>query len=173
MSVKRFTTLLLIVLIHASFESRAKGDERLIPVVVTGTVKPAVVKAGRVIPLTVKITNGFPGNIGYTTYSLTPNDWNGETVQLTLVNIYRDGKARNLMEESPKINVPPIIAGMSAHDIKPGGSLAVETDASKWKIAGGWRPGKYTADVRIENLSVDGDRCILSVYSEPFEFEVQ
>lgn len=65
------------------------------------------------------------------------------------------------------------ISGMGHHTIKAGEKLSVSSDARKWRIAGGWVLGKYKATVRVERLSVDGDRCQLSVTSEPFEFEVR
>lgn len=151
----------------------AVTDEKLIPVVVTGKVEPAVLTQGEPIPLAVTIANGLKGIIGYSAYSLKPNDWNGETVHLTLVDIYRDGRPRGLFLERPKVDVPMQIAGISGYSIKAGGSLTVTTDVRKWKIIGGWVPGKYKANVRIENLTVEGNRCILSVHSEPFEFEIR
>lgn len=151
----------------------AAAREKLIPVVVTGKVEPAVVKQGEPIPLAVTIANGLKGPVSYSTYSLKPNAWNGETVHLTLVDIYRDGKPEGLFAERPRVEVPAKVAGMAAHPIKAGESLTVTTDARKWKIAGGWVPGKYKVNVRVENLAVEGNRCILSVHSEPFEFEIR
>ncbi len=117
--------------------------------------------------------NGLKGPIRYSTFNLKPNDWNGETVHLTLVDIYRVSTQLGLFAERPKVEVPTKIAGMGSYPIKAGGSLTVTTDGRKWKIVGGWVPGKYKATVRIENLAVEGDRCILSVHSEPFEFEIR
>ncbi len=148
-------------------------NEMLIPVVVTAKVEPAVVKQGEPIPLAVTIVNGLKGPIRYSTFNLKPNDWNGETVHLTLVDIYRVSTQLGLFAERPKVEVPTKIAGMGSYPIKAGGSLTVTTDGRKWKIVGGWVPGKYKATVRIENLAVEGDRCILSVHSEPFEFEIR
>jgi hypothetical protein len=151
----------------------AATDEKLIPVVVTGKVEPAVVKQGEPILLAVTIANGLKGPVGYSTYSLRPNNWNGETAYLTLVDIYRDGKPASLFVERPKVDVPEKIAGVGGYPIKAGESLTVTTDARKWKIIGGWVPGKYQANLRVENLTVEGNRCILSVHSEPFEFEIR
>ena len=147
--------------------------EKLIPVVVTGKVEPAVVMQGQPIPLAVTIANGLKGPIGYSTYSLKPNDWNGETAYLTLVDIYRDGKPGSLFVERPKVEAPEKVTGVGGNPIKAGESLTVTTDARKWKIIGGWVPGKYRANVRVEKLTVEGNRCILSVHSEPFDFEIR
>ena len=71
------------------------------------------------------------------------------------------------------MDVPRQIAGIGSHAISAGGKLTVTTDACKWKIIGDWAPGKYKANVRIENLTVEGNRCTLSVLSEPFDFEIR
>ena len=93
--------------------------------------------------------------------------------QSYLVDIYRDGKPGGLFVERPKVNVPREIAGIGSHPISAGGKLTVTTDARKRKIIGDWAPGKYKANVRIENLTVERNRCTLSVLSEPFEFEIR
>ena len=151
----------------------AASDEKLIPVVVTGKVEPAVVMQGQPIPLAVTIANGLNGPIGYSTYSVKPNDWNGETAYLTLVNIYRDGKPGSLFLERPKVEVPKKVMEVGENPIKAGESLTVMTDGRKWKIIGGWVPGKYRANIRVEKLTVEGNRCILSVHSKPFDFEIR
>lgn len=168
-----FVLLISIVLIASLGAAKPAADDRVIPVTVTGKVESAVVKQGEPIPLSVTISNGLKGSIGYSTYSLKPNDWNGETVSLTLVDIYRNGKPVALFLDRPKVERPIEIAGMSRRRIKPGGSLTIGTDAGKWKVIGGWVPGKYKVNVRVERMSVDGGRCILSVHSGPFEFEIR
>lgn len=160
----------------ASLEgAKPAANDSVIPVTVTGKIESAVVKQGEPIPLSVTISNGLKGPIRYSTYSLKPNDWNGETVSLTLVDIYRDGKPPKLFLERPKVKPPLVISGMSSKRIKSGRSLTASTDARKWKITGGWVPGKYKINVRVQvtGTTVDGNRCILSVHSDPFEFEIR
>jgi hypothetical protein len=157
----------------AAAGTAAAAGEKLIPVVVTGKVEPAVVQRGAPIPLAVTIANGFKGPVTYSAFSLRPNDWNGETARLTLVDVYRDGNPQGLFAGRPRVKVPARVAGVGAHPIGAGRRLTVRADARKWKIVGGWVPGKYKVTVRVENLAVDGDRCILSVQSEPFTFEVR
>lgn len=144
-----------------------------IPVVVAGKADAAQIKVGDPIPLTVTITNGLTGPIAYSTFSLKPNDWNGETSGFSLMDIYRDGRDRNLYLERPKVAVPWKISGMGGHAVKPGGSLTAATDARKWTIDGGWVPGKYSVTVGVSRLTADGGRCVLSVTSAPFEFEIK
>ncbi|MFZ5831556.1 MAG: hypothetical protein ACOY3P_15840, partial [Planctomycetota bacterium] len=124
------------------------AEETLIPVSVTGTVGQAVVNQGDPIPLTVTIGNGLKGPIRYSTFGLEPSDWNGETINLTLVDIYRDGKPKGLFRARPRVDVPDTISGMASYPIEAGEKLTVGTDARKWTIERGWRPGKYRVSVR-------------------------
>ena len=104
----------------------AKGDgkqERQIPVVASVEVKPKIVKTGESIPLILTVSNGLSSSIYYSTFSLTPNDWNGETYNVSLVDIYRDDKAGNLYLARPKIDVPITISGAGRREIKPGGNI--------------------------------------------------
>ena len=110
-----------------------KPNDRQVPVVVTGKVEPGTIKAGKSIPLTVTISNGLPASIRHNTFRLEPNDWNGETVNISLVDIYREGPP-NLYRSCPDVEVPIRISGMGSHEIKPGETLTVRTDARKWKL---------------------------------------
>ncbi len=144
-----------------------------IPVTVAATVEPGTVKAGAPILLTIKIANGLRGTLAYSAFGLKPDGRNSETVNLSLVDVYRDGKVGNLFKARPKMESAPRIAGLSSHRIKPGSSLTVATDAGQWEIEGGWIPGRYRLTVRVENLTTDGERCRLSVQSEPCTFEIR
>ena len=63
------------------------------------------------------------------------------------------------------------VAGIGSYVIEAKGSRVVELDLSKWKILGGWIPGKYQVVIRVDNLQVD-DYSTLEVLSEPFEFTI-
>ncbi|MEX0727440.1 MAG: hypothetical protein WD065_14285 [Planctomycetaceae bacterium] len=152
-------------------QTDAAANEPTIPVVVTAKVTAELLREGEPIPLQVTIHNELKDEIRYLTNGLSPVDWNGETRSLTLVDVYRDGERAHVLER-PNVDVPLTIAGMSGKRIEPGKSLTIETDARKWTILGGWIPGKYRVNVRVENLSVDQGRCQLGVHSEPFEFEI-
>lgn len=158
----------------ASDENVKLLNKTLIPVVVTGKAETAVVKHGEPISLAVTIANDLTGTIDYQTFSLDPNDWNGETVNMTLVDVYRDGKPEGLFAQRPTLtDRPDVIAGISRHPIRGGERLTINANARKWQINGGWIPGKYRVNVRVERLSVDGGRRSLSVLSEPFDFEIR
>lgn len=147
-------------------------QERQIQVVVSAEVKPKIVKTGEAIPLTITVSNGLSSSIYHSTFSLTPNNWNGETCNVSLVDIYRDGKAGNLYLARPRIDVPMTVSGMGRREIKPGGKIDIPTDARKWKLRDGWLPGRYNVTVRIDNLKVD-DYSTLSVLADPIEFEIK
>lgn len=143
-----------------------------IDVVVTGEVVPAVVEEGRPIPLTVRITNNLKGLIRHQTFRLEPVDWNGETINVSLVDIYRNGRKFNLHLARPEINAPVRISGLGAHGIAPGETLEVKTDARKWKLRDGWLPGRYEVIVRVDNLLID-DHTRADVLSDWFTFEIE
>lgn len=146
-------------------------SDRQVPLVVTGKMEPGTIKAGKPIPLTVTITNGLPASVRHSTYSLEPRDWNGETVNISLVDIYRDG-TMNLYRKRPKVKPPMYIAGMGSHEIKPGETLTIKTDARKWKLQDGWLPGHYKITVRVDYLTLDR-YSTLSVLSDLVEFRIE
>jgi len=145
--------------------------------VVTAASTPARLSDGT-IPLDVTIINGLDTAIGYLTYSLTPNEWHGETMNVSLVDIYRNGQRRNINRARPGctpeeghrscITAPRLISGPGLHRIPAGKSLVVRIDAAKWLITDGWIPGRYTITARVDNVQIDEKRK-LSVLSEPIE----
>lgn len=148
--------------------------KRQVPVVVRGQAEPAAVEAGKPIPLRITVTNGLPSSIAFYTYSVTPTSWNGETANIALFDILRDGKRRALFLPQPNPHPPRelLIPTMGRRWIEPGKALVIRTDARKWKLPGGWVPGRYRARVRVERLHLD-DYSQLWVTSEPFEFEIR
>lgn len=167
------STPLQLVCMWIGFSGVVCAQDRIIPVSVTAKVEPAIIQSGKPIPLSITVANDLSDVIGFSSYSLTPNKWNGETTSITLVDINRDGDKQSLFLHRPKVEVPIEITAVRSHRIESDENLTIETHANKWKIVDGWIPGKYTATVRVEGLTVDGNRCILSVHSEPFEFEVR
>jgi hypothetical protein len=71
--------------------ARTPADEPkpTIPVRVRVTAPKEPVKAGQPIPLTLTVENGLAGPIEFHSYATEPNDWNGETVAVDLVDVYR------------------------------------------------------------------------------------
>ncbi len=142
-----------------------------IPISVSAGIDPDAAR-GRLVPLLITIGNQTEGDVGYSSYSLTPNDWNDETINLSLLDVYRDGIQRELALQRPAVAAPFEISGIRVRKIAPGSTLSVRTEATKWTIDGGWTPGRYEAKVRIERLIVDDGRFLVSVLSEPIHFEI-
>ena len=141
-------TLVSLALVTAvSWGADPARPAKLISVTVTGKAELAVVRLGEAIPLVVTIANDLPGPVIFTTFSLKPNDWNGESFSLTLVDITRDGKPGGLFLERPKVDPPVRISGTSGHTIKAGETLSVSSDARKWAIAGGWAIDLHLGEV--------------------------
>ena len=144
---------------------------RQIPVILHGYIKP-VVKQGEPIPMRVFVFNNLPSAIYHHTFSRKSNEWNGETLNITLLDIYRNDQPTNLYYKSPDVNAPVDISGMSMLPIDPGEQILIETDARKWQLTDGWLPGRYKVTMRVDNLTVD-PYATLSVTSDPIEFEIK
>ncbi len=148
------------------------GEKSVIPVSVQAQAELAVFKSGKPLPMSVTLTNGLSKTIRFSTFAVEPNEWNGETLNISLVDIYRNGQKHNLYLARPKLKVPVSISGSSAHSVKPGGTLRIMIDISKWKIQGDWTKGKYELVFRMDNIIVD-DKVTLSVLSDPVQLEMQ
>ena len=168
-----FVGLLAGFVVAQSTDSPSSASVSAIPVTVGLAVESVDLKAGDPIPIGVTIHNDLPAEIRYSTYRLEPIDWNGETVNVTLVDVYREGESRGLYLAKPKVDAPHRISGMGSHRIESGKELTIRTDAGKWEIVGGWKPGNYRVTVRVERLYVDDGRCHLSVHSTPVEFTIK
>lgn len=139
---------------------------------VTLAAAKRVYRQGEPILLRVLIENRLDGVVGYSTYSLKPNGWNGECAGITLVDIARNDDGRSLFLMRPQIDVPVDIAAIGSHRIEPGDSMNLIVDASKWEIVDGWIPGRYRLNVRVESLTVDGNRCVVGVHSPSTELTI-
>jgi hypothetical protein len=162
----------LVVLVPASAEAQTERVDRQIPVFVRGRVEPAVVGVDEPIELIVSVTNGLPRVIYHSGSWTEPVEWNGETISISIVDIYRDGEPGNLFFSRPEVTLPSGVSGIGRVRIESGRSLSVRTDASKWTLRDGWLPGDYRITVRVSNLAVD-DYCTVSVTSDPVEFTIE
>ncbi len=161
--------IVFLIVVAAKVDGK---QERQIPVVVSVEVKPKIIKTGEPIPFILTLSNGLSSSIYYSTFSPSPNDWNGETYNVSLVDIYRDDKAGSLYLARPNIDVPIAVSGAGRREIKPGGNIKIQIDARKWKLKDEWLPGRYRVTVRIDNLKVD-EYTMLSVLTDPVEFEIK
>jgi len=165
---------ILVILFLTGIACFAAQDKSTIPVTVQAQAGRALFQAGQPNPMILTITNGLSQPIRFTTFATKPNEWNGETMNVSLVDIYRAGvkEKRNLYLANPEIKVPLTVSGPSSHEIAPSGSLSITIDISKWKIQGGWLKGGYELVFRMDCISVD-DKITLSVLSEPFHVLIQ
>jgi len=149
------------------------GDkEAVIPVHVKAQAELAVFKAGKPLPMSVTLMNGLSKTIRFSTFATEPNEWNGETLNVSLVDVYRDKKKRNLYFARPELKVPVTISGPGSRQIQPNGTLRIMIDISKWKIQGGWTKGEYELVFRMDRIIAD-DKVTLSVLSNPVHVIVQ
>jgi hypothetical protein len=153
--------------------SAASHQQRQIPIIVEAHPVSESLKGNGALLLRISITNGLSKDIHFSTFSLTPNSWNGETTNISLVDIYRAPQEMGRFYARPKIGQGPTnIAGMSSHTIKPTESLSVVVDMSKWQIVDGWIPGRYKITVRADNISLD-EYTRASVMSDPVDFVIK
>ena len=166
--MKRFVVILMLL---ASVS--VAGDKKpVIPVSVHAQAELGLFRSGKPRPISVTLTNGLSETIRFSTFAVKPNDWNGETLNISLVDVYRDEQKKNLYLARPKLEVPVTISGPSALSVKPNGTLRIMIDISKWKIQGGWTKGEYRLVFRMENIAVD-EKVTLSVLSDPAQIIVQ
>ena len=137
--MKRF---LAIFMLFASV-SYAEDKKPVIPVSVRAQAELAVFKFGKPLPMSITLTNGLSEPIRFSTFTTEPNEWNGETLNISLVDVHRGEQKRNLYLARPELKVPVRISGPGARPVKPGGTLRIIIDIRKWKIQGGWTKGIY------------------------------
>jgi hypothetical protein len=162
----------LVVVAAPCAVAQTERVDRQIPVFVRAEVAPAVVEADAPIELNVTVTNGLPRVIHHSGSWTEPVEWNGETIGVSVVDIYRDGEPGNLFLARPEVTLPAGISGIGRVRVDSGHSLSIRTDASKWTLRDGWLPGSYQITVRVDNLALD-DYCTLSVMSDPIEFAIE
>lgn len=166
--MKRLIAILMIL----AGVSVAGDEESVIPVSVHAQAEVEVFEAGKPILMSVVLTNGLSKTIRFNTYATEPNEWNGETLNISLIDIYRNKEKRNLYSASPEIKVPLVISGSGSHPLDPNETLRITIDISKWKIQGGWTKGTYELAIRMDNIVVD-DKVNMSILSDPVEVTVQ
>jgi len=142
------------------------ANDHAIPVFVHAQTEMALIKSGYPLPISLTVSNGLSATLRFTTFSTSPNDWNGETMNISVVGVYRVGNRRNLLLNKPGLTAPLTVSGPASHPIQSSDTLTIMIDANKWTIDGGWVPGLYELVFRVEKLTTDG-RSELSVLSDP------
>jgi hypothetical protein len=163
---------LIVILILLASVSVAEEEKPVIPVSVHAQAELAVFKSGKPLPMSVMLTNGLSNTIRFSTFAIKPNDWNGETLNISLVDVYRGKQRRNLYLARAELKVPVTISGPGARPVTPNGTFSIMIDISKWKIQGGWTKGEYELVFRMDNIIVD-DKIKMSVLSDTVKVIVQ
>lgn len=153
--------------------SAASHQQRQIPILVEAHPVSDSLKRDGPLLLRISITNGLSKDIHFSTFSLTPNAWNGETTNISLVDIFRVPQEMGRFYARPKIgDAPKMIAGISSHTIRPTESLSIVVDMSKWQIVDGWIPGRYKITVRADNIALD-EYTQASIMSDPIDVVIK
>ncbi|MEW6366565.1 MAG: hypothetical protein AB1714_18205 [Acidobacteriota bacterium] len=150
----------------------ASEEKPMIPVGFHAQAELAVFKSGKPLLMSLTLTNDSSRPIRFTTFSTEPNEWNGETFNISLVDVHRIGERRNLCLARPELRVPLTVSGPGSHSIQPGRNLRVTIDTSKWRIDGDWIKGEYALVFRMDNITVE-DKISISILSEPVHVIVQ
>jgi hypothetical protein len=129
------------------------------------------------IPITLTIRNNLSVAVFHCTKSLEPTNQNGETSGINLHAVYRRQKPiPELLKVTgrPQLKYPLMENGYPCHRIEPGGRLTIKTDLRKWMVEGGWQAGKYSASLKVDGLTPEGDSLTtIAAVSELFEFEIK
>lgn len=128
-----FSSIVVLIVSLTAFCLNAHAQERRqVNVVVDAEPLSSKFKADGQFMFRVSIYNGLEEEIRFSTYALEPNGWNGETFALAFYDIkQRSGQQSRISWKRPNIDVPPIIAGVSSHRIKPKEKLYILIDAKK------------------------------------------
>ena len=137
-------------------EPRFVGTPRALPYPPSFTLEAAakrsVFNSGRPLPISITLSNQPSMPVSFTTFSTEPNEWNGETHNISLVSVYRDGEKRNLHLSHPEVQVPRSVTNSITYQVKPDHPLRIMLDVSKWKIEGDWVKGEYRLVFRMERV---------------------
>lgn len=170
---KQALMFILLITLALPVQAMNQFPERQIPVYVIAKPRKAIFAIGEPILIDVEIKNGLKQEIRITTYSVSPNSWNGETLCISLPDVYRLPRIFQIAYERPEItDMPGGIAGPSWVPIAPGNSRVKTIDVRKWQVTEGWMKGKYQLVVRADKIDVDSYSWI-NVNSEPFTFEIR
>lgn len=164
-------TLLLLPVLTVS-------AQRQVPIAVGVQQVDVDAKSGGPLLIRVTIANNFSQEIRFESFFRGPDSWDGGATNIALHDIYRDSQTMSVFKARPTPPSPGSsathfpIAGITSKVIKPGESLSMMIDISKWQIVDGWTKGKYRLVLRVDNVVVD-DYAKVSVKSDPVEIEVK
>jgi hypothetical protein len=132
----------------------------------------AVFDVGEPILIEVVVRNDLSAPIRFTTFSLQPNEWNGETAGVELVSVRRLPDSAQIWRGRPSVQPPMHVAGQGSYPVPAGGQASRWIDLSKWTVDGGWNAGDYEVSVRVDAIQLD-EHAVASVTSELVEVRVR
>src|SRR5712671_1447589 len=105
------------------------GDvrSRVIPIVVSIAATNDY-RVGQPLLIEVEVFNGLDTEIGFLTYSLTPNEWNGETECVHVMDIYRDGQPGSIFFKRTEVHPPFGVAGVGRERVPAKGRKRIRID---------------------------------------------
>ena len=165
-----FNVVLAAISLIFSAVSVSAETTRSLPVIVTASV-PKSVQENAEIPLTIRVSNQLNNTIRVSGFTITPNDWHGETAWRRVLDIYRDKKLPSIFLKHPFIEAPVDTSGPGARPVSPGESLDIVTDLRKWKVLGGWIPGHYKFRVGVDGIIID-EYTTASILSDSVQFTI-
>lgn len=164
------TMLLVAFMAGAAAESSTTKVPGLL--VLEGRVESASAKVGQPVWLTLLLTNHLGVDVLVPCLSTVPSTGNEETIGITLVAVYRDGREGGSIPivSKPKPRLPHAVPICK---IGPGRTHAIKTDATKWGIEGGWVRGVYRASARMEDVQVSPHIRMTVLTEALFEFRLE
>jgi hypothetical protein len=163
----------------------AQFPERQLAIKVIQKPRKHVYKEGEPILMDVEIKNGLKHEVRLTAFAFSPNEWNGETGHIDLVDVYRLPRIFQICCSRPNLGqsapsgitgkehpVSSKIAGAGWYPIPAGTSKISTIDLSKWEVDGGWVAGKYQILVRVKKIDLDKYSWV-AVQSDPITIEIQ
>jgi hypothetical protein len=146
--------------------------ERQIPVFVSAKPRKAVFVSGEPILIDVEIKNSLKKEIYIIGGSLSPNDWNAETLGIEIPDLYRLPKIFQIWRKRPTVAFPPAVSGVGQYTIPAGLSKTKTIDVRKWEIVDGWIAGKYQLLFRVDKIDVDSHTWI-NVTGDPITIAIK
>ena len=170
-SVMRLVCIVFFMVLSAGLLA-GQFPDRQISVFVIARPQKAIFSLGQPILVDIEIRNDLKAEIRLTSYSFSPNDWNGETLCIELPDVYRLPDMVQIWLERPKISPPRYLSGSGWYAVPAGTSKVRTIDVSKWKVRDGWVQGKYQIVVRADKIDVD-KYTWMSISSDPVVFEIR
>jgi hypothetical protein len=96
-SMSRFRVIIVFLYISLAAKLVYAVDERRVIPIVVSTVATNDYRVGQPLLVEVDVFNGLDSEIGFLTFSLTPNAWNGEVFSVHVIDIYREGKPPSIL----------------------------------------------------------------------------